>query len=291
MNRSAGWLERFRYLPLMLFLATGLPALVSCLATLAPIAADHAISFAQDLLSTASHNYSPEYADDLDQLLHDLIAVTSSPPDADSEGPPAATKIALDLAILVQRASAGGFSGPLPIEDGATLYSDPNDPAAGDKLKISFRVNCDCYVYVIAVDGTGFVVPVFPDFESVYPNPVRAHQLHIVPEADEWYGLDQYTGVEEIYFVASFARRAGLEQTIRRLAARKREVRAGYRPVREAAVIPHTRGLVKIKTGQSETVQAQSGKMHDYTPTTFLATTTDTDLVITRWFYHKQMAP
>ena len=280
-------------------MATALPLLVSCLATLAPVATEVAIDFAQDLLSTASDNYSPDYADDLKDLLKILVAETKAPTDTGSPGQaappttptPTAAKLALDVALLVQRASAGEFSDPAPIQDGATLYSDPDDPAAGDKLKISFRANCDCFVYVIAVDGTGFLVPAFPDFESTDPNPVRAHQLYIVPPADEWYGLDAYTGVEEIYFVASFTRSTELERSIKRLAAQKRRVRPDYRAVRQAAVIPDTRGLVKIKTGQPAAVQAQSGKSHDYRPTTFLATVKGADLVITRWFYHEQMAP
>lgn len=283
----------------MLFMAAALPLLFSCWAPVATVATEYAIDFAEDLLLSASDNYSPDYADDLKKVLKILAAETKAPTDKGYPGQaappttptPTAARLALDVAILVQRVSAGVLSDPVPIDDGATLYSDPNDPAAGDKLKISIRANCDCFVYVIAVDGTGFLVPVFPDFESIDPNPVQAHKLYIVPQADEWYGLDVYTGIEEIYFVASFTRRTELERSIKRLAAQKRRVRADYRPVRKAAVIPETRGLVKVKTGQPATVQAQSGETHDYTPTTFLATTTGADLVITRWFHHKEMAP
>jgi len=294
MKNIAKQIDPVKPLAVLLFMTAVLPLLISCAAAL-PVAID----FAEDLLKTASDNYSKDYSDDLKELLEILVAETKAHTDKAYPGqaaPPAtpiptAAKLALDVAVLVQRASAGGLSDPVPIDDGATLFSDPNDPAAGDKLKISIRANCDCFVYVIAVDGTGFLVPVFPDFESLDPNPVQAHQLYIVPQADEWYGLDAYTGIEEIYFVASFTRRPELERSIKRLAAQKRRVRADYRPVREAAIIPSTRGLVKVKTGQSATVQAQSGATHDYTPTNFLATVKGADLVITRWFHHKEMAP
>jgi len=298
MKNAAKRIGLFKPPAVMLLLATALPLLISCAAAV-PVVTEYAIDFAEDLLKAASDNHSPDYADDLKELLEILVAETKASPETGYPGhtapattpTPITAELALDVAILVQRASAGGLSAPVPVDDGATLYSDPNDPAAGDKLKISFRANCDCFVYVIAVDGTGFLVPVFPDFESIDPNPVQAHQLYIVPQANEWYGLDAYTGIEEIYFVASFTRRIELERSIKRLAGQKRRVRPDYRPVRQEAVIPQTRGLVKIKTGQPATVQAQSGETYEYTPTNFLATAKGADLVITRWFHHKEMAP
>ena len=292
MKNAAKWKGPGRPPAFMLFMAAVLPLLIACAAAV-PVVTGYAIDFAEDLLASASDNYSPDYAEDLKELLTILVAETKTPTETAYPGQAATltTPLALDVAVLVQRASDGRLSDPVPIDDGATLYSDPNDPAAGDKLKISFRANCDCFVYVIAVDGTGFLVPVFPDFESIDPNPVQAHQLYIVPQADEWYGLDAYTGIEEIYFVASFTRRPELERSIKRLAAQKRRLRPDYRPVREAAIVPPTRGLVKVKTGQPATVQAQSGETHDYTPTSFLATAKGADLVITRWFHHKEMAP
>ena len=293
MKNAAKWMGPGKPPAVILFMAAVLPLLIACAAAV-PEVTEYAIDFAEDLLASASDNYSQDYADDLKEVLKILVAETKAPtgyPGHTATATSAAAGIALEVAILVQRASAGGLSDPVPIEDGATLYSDPNDPAAGDKLKISFRANCDCFVYVIAVDGTGFLVPVFPDFESLDPNPVQAHRLQIVPKADEWYGLDAYTGIEEIYFVASFTRRTELERSIKRLAGQKRQPRTDYRPVRQAAIIPPTRGLVKVKTGQPASVQAQSGEAHDYTPTSFLATTKGADLVITRWFHHKDMAP
>ena len=292
MKNAAKWMGPGKPPAVILFMAALLPLLIACAAAV-PVVTEYAIDFAEDLLTSASDNYSPDYAEDLKELLTILVAETKTPTETAYPGQAATltTPLALDVAVLVQRASDGRLSDPVPIDDGATLYSDPNDPAAGDKLKISFRANCDCFVYVIAVDGTGFLVPVFPDFESLDPNPVQAHRLQIVPKADEWYGLDAYTGIEEIYFVASFTRRTELERSIKRLAGQKRQPRTDYRPVRQAAIIPPTRGLVKVKTGQPASVQAQSGEAHDYTPTSFLATVKGADLVITRWFHHKQMAP
>jgi hypothetical protein len=150
MKNAAKWKGPGRPPAFMLFMAAVLPLLIACAAAV-PVVTGYAIDFAEDLLASASDNYSPDYAEDLKELLTILVAETKTPTETAYPGQASTptTPLALEVAVLVQRASAGGLSDPVPIADGATLYSDPNDPAAGDKLKISIRANCDCFVYVI----------------------------------------------------------------------------------------------------------------------------------------------
>src|SRR5262249_7292925 len=85
------------------------------------------------------------------------------PPDGSSQSSTSA--IVLDVAILVQRASdrAARRTEPAPIQDGEVLRDGGSDPRKGDVAKFSFRTNCDCYVYVIGVDATGYVARIFPE--------------------------------------------------------------------------------------------------------------------------------
>jgi len=193
--------------------------------------------------------------------------------------------IAMNVAILAQRAGEVDLQ---PIEDGEVLYDGKGDPARGDKIKVHFSTNCDCYVYVVGVDATGYVARMYPDPDAEHKDQVDAGRVYVLPEGDEWWGLDNYPGVEQIYFVASYTRREDIEAAIEQMAAQPRKVTHGeYRAVAEPAVIPSVRGLVKVKARDSIVVLAANGIAQEVTPTSFFSETAGGELVITRWFKHQ----
>lgn len=199
------------------------------------------------------------------------------------------SEVALDVAILAQRASdrAAQRTDPVPIRDGEALRDGGGDPRKGDVVKFSFRANCDCNVYVIGVDATGYVVRVFP--EKGGKPMVRANRQYIVPEGTAWYGLDQYKGTEQVFFIASRRPRPDIEKSLSQLAKTGRSsLSRNYRPVREVAVPdPATRGLVKVQMGTKSTVRSESGQSHSFVPQAFVAQQGADDVVVTRWFRHE----
>lgn len=204
---------------------------------------------------------------------------------------PAATatsSIVLDVAILAQRASdrAARRTEPAPIQDGEVLRDGGSDPRKGDVVKFSFRTNCDCYVYVVGVDATGYVARVFPEKSG---KPVRANQQYVVPQGTTWYGLDQYKGTEQVFFIASRRPRADIESSLQQLSRTGRSsLSRNYRPVREAALPDAaTRGLVKVQMGTKSTVSTESGQPYSFTPQAFAAQPGSDDVVVTRWFRHE----
>ena len=202
-----------------------------------------------------------------------------------------AMPIVLDAAILAQRASdrAARRSDPVPIQDGEVLRDGGSDPRKGDVLKFSFRVNCDCYVYVIGADATGYIARVFPDPASRHTNPVRANEQYVVPEGTAWYGLDQYKGVEQVFFIASRAPRQDIENSMNQLTPPSRgKLPKDFRAVREAIAQDKVlRGLVKVQMGTQSTVQTESGRRATFVPQAFVAQTAGDDVVVTRWFNHE----
>jgi hypothetical protein len=193
----------------------------------------------------------------------------------------------MDVALLAQRIGPDGMVTLEAIEDGAVLHDGNGDPQAGDKIKVSFRANCNCYVYIIGIDATGWVASIFPDPDSSYSNPVQAGREYLLPDGEVWWGLDEYKGTETIYFVVSPTRRSDIEDTVSELTKAKRNVPRNFRPVQVAAVVPRTRGLVKVSDAEPVSVKAQSGQAFEVKPTAFLSTAGGTDLVITRWFVHQ----
>jgi len=220
-------------------------------------------------------------------------AAQSPYPSAEASPYPSAygsSAIVVDAAILAQRASdrAARRTDPKPIQDGDTLRDGGSDPRKGDVIKVSFRANCDCYVYVIGADATGYIARIFPDPASRLSNPVQANRQYVVPEGTQWYGLDQYKGVEQVFFVVSRAPRQDIEGPLSQLAETPRTAPPqNYRGVREAAAGDATRGLVKVQMGTPSTVQSESGQRFSFTPQSFASQGGADDVVVTRWFNHQ----
>ncbi|NOX69144.1 MAG: DUF4384 domain-containing protein [Gammaproteobacteria bacterium] len=192
--------------------------------------------------------------------------------------------IQLNVALLARRAGQENLQ---PIDDGAVLFDGGNDPASGDMLKVTFQVNCACYVYVIGIDATGYVAQIYPEAMGQKTKPVRAGETYLLPGDSDWWALDEYKGIEQIYFLASFTARDDVETLLREMAGVPRSVtRDSYRPVAEPAVIPVTRGLVKVK-GAPISIPTQSGSSQSVTPTLFSSKELSGEVVVTRWFNHE----
>ena len=281
-----------------------------CASPLLPVA----VKLGADLISAAANNYSKTYSREVEALLLALytenVAKMQSGQEASGPGvaayPPAggqqalqgspypsqsataAAPIVFDVAILAQRASerAARRTQPVPIQDGEVLRDGGSDPRKGDVVKFSFRANCDCYVYVIGVDATAYVARVFPEKGG---NRVRANRQYIVPQGTAWYGLDEYKGIEQVFFLASRQPRPDIEKLLGQLAKTGRSsLSRNYRPVREAAVPDAaTRGLVKVQMGTKSTVRTEAGQSYAFTPQAFAARQGADDVVVTRWFRHE----
>jgi hypothetical protein len=185
---------------------------------------------------------------------------------------------------LLRKTLVNGRPVPVPIQDGDVLKDGRGDPQAGDKFKIVFRPVADCFVYVIAIDGSGWAQGLFPSKNSSSMNPVRKGQEYLLPEGPYWYSLDQYRGVETIYFVAAYQRRADIEEILVKIAGRERSATAVPEKVEQAPVLPH--GFSTIQPGQPAVVKTESGET-PVTPMRFFANQAGEDLRVTRWFRHE----
>jgi hypothetical protein len=197
---------------------------------------------------------------------------------------PRSTPIGLEIALLRQEIR-NGEKVPVPIRDGDTLRDGRGDPKIGDKFRIVFRPTSHSYVYVIAVDGSGWAQGLFPSPHSSFSNPVFQDRLYVLPEGNNWYALDQFRGIETIYFVASYRQRPDIEETLKAIAGRERPTSAVPQQVTEPPVIP--RGFGSIAPGQTTAISSRSGDTRPVSLTAFYSTQPTEDLRITRWFRHE----
>ncbi len=100
------------------------------------------------------------------------------------------------------------------LTDGSVLRS-------GDHYKIIFTPTEDCYVYIFQVDSANQIYSLFPmeSFGGVTVNkfnPVYAGGTYYLPAEGKSFVLDQQTGTEKFYFLASRQRDVELEEQYQR---------------------------------------------------------------------------
>jgi hypothetical protein len=191
---------------------------------------------------------------------------------------------AVDVALVRQKVTAKGKEVVL-MNDGDVLKDGGANKEAGDRFKIVARTNCDCYLYIMSIDGSGWAEAVFPGKDDKTPNPVKKDQEHAFPEGGHWFTLDQVKGIESFFVVASANRRSDLEESLTQLAAEKRPDTKIVAKVEEPPVIPRgvgsvrSRGIIKVQDDTGTTVQV--------TPSSYAASQSGQDVTVTRWFKHE----
>jgi len=188
--------------------------------------------------------------------------------------------VALDVALVRQVTTSSGKQVAM-MQDGETLKGGPN----GDRFKLIVRTNCECFVYIISIDGSGWAQPIFPLANGSLTNPIKPEAEQAFPEGQYWFTLDQYKGVETFFLVASPARRTDLEESVTQLAGQQRPSGQVAAKVEEPAVIPN--GFGKTQAAQMALVRDESHQQIQVTPLSYVASKPGEDVRITRWFNHQ----
>ena len=195
------------------------------------------------------------------------------------------TPIGLDV-VMVKKTMRNGAPVVLPIQDGDVLKDGRGDAKAGDKFRIMFRPNTNGYVYVIAIDGSGWAQGIFPPPTSPLANPVKAGEQYVLPEGNNWFSLDQYKGIETIFFVASQEKRQDIEEILQSITGRERPATENPQQVTKVAMVPY--GVGGARPGAKPfSLPGGSGQDDTVIPTSYLAQKAGQDLRLTRWFRHE----
>lgn len=190
-----------------------------------------------------------------------------------------AEPVALDVALVRQVSGSSGKQVAL-MQDGETLKDGPN----GDRFKLVVRTNCECFIYIISIDGSGWAQPVFPAANGSVTNPIKPEVEQAFPEGQYWFTLDQYKGVESFFLVASPSRRTDIEESLAQLTGQQRPAGQVAAKVEEPAVIPN--GFGKTQAAKATTVRDE-GQQLQVTPLSYVAAKPGEDVRITRWFNHQ----
>jgi hypothetical protein len=139
-----------------------------------------------------------------------------------------------------------------PFTDGAVLHS-------GDYYTIHFTPREDSYVYIFQIDSNQGVYQLFPmeSFKGVAldnRNPVRAGMTYVLPAQDKSFQLDDRTGRETIYFMASRQPDQTLEEQYEALSQARQEQRDSLiKQLQEQLTTSiKTRGLGTVVSNQAQ---------------------------------------
>ena len=88
------------------------------------------------------------------------------------------------------------------------------DLKTGDQIKFFLKVNQDCFVYLIYRSSQGELAVLFPHRFKLKSAEYTVAGNHYIPKDDQWFELDEHTGEERFYLLASKKRLMDLEALI-----------------------------------------------------------------------------
>jgi len=88
------------------------------------------------------------------------------------------------------------------------------DLKTGDQIKFFLKVNENCYVYLIYRSSQGELSILFPQRFKLKSAEYTVAGNHYIPKGDQWFELDEHTGEERFYLLASRKRMLDLEALI-----------------------------------------------------------------------------
>jgi len=139
---------------------------------------------------------------------------------------------------------------------------------SGDQIKFFIRVENKCFVYLIYQSSQDDLSVLFPYRFKLQANDYRISGQHYIPKGDQWFELDEYTGLEKFYLLASAFRLDKLEVVIneyesadkakklklgKKIISEIRRLRKQHRKFKSyaekpVAIIGNMRGTEKTKT-------------------------------------------
>jgi len=88
------------------------------------------------------------------------------------------------------------------------------DLKTGDQIKFFLKVNKNCFVYLIYRSSQGELSVLFPQRFKLKSAEYTVAGNHYIPKGDQWFELDEHTGEERFYLLATVERLLGLEALI-----------------------------------------------------------------------------
>ena len=166
---------------------------------------------------------------------------------------PDAMPLELSMNIIGQREEADSSVSEVIVKEGSILHSN-------DNFQVHFEINKDTYIYVLIFDSSGEAHQLFPDPKIQLANNIKAGTKYSVPQANQWFWLDENVGIETIYVLAA-------EKPLDDIKGLLKEMEGVNAPEKKALsakvmerIIVLERGVGGITEGKAESFYLKGGK-------------------------------
>ena len=103
------------------------------------------------------------------------------------------------------------------IKEGDTLYSN-------DFCRITFELGKNAYAYILYYDSKDTLKQLYPDPGAIIPQKIMANTTYVIPPGeDSWFQLDEQTGEETVFMLASEKPLSNLKEVYPSLQGASRE--------------------------------------------------------------------
>jgi len=84
----------------------------------------------------------------------------------------------------------------------------------GDQIKFYIKVKNNCFVYLIYQSSQGDLSVLFPYRFKMMAKDYQTSRHYYIPKGEQWFELDEFTGTERFYLLASAERLYDLEALV-----------------------------------------------------------------------------
>jgi len=163
------------------------------------------------------------------------------------------SSLELSMNIIGQREELDGSVSEVLIKEGSILHSF-------DNFQVHFQTNRDAYVYILIYDSSNEAHLLFPDPKISISNNIKGSVEYSVPSAGQWFWLDENTGVETIYVLASEKPLDDIQRLLKDMeGVAVKEKKVLSEKIR-GEIISLERGVGGITEGKAKSFKLKSGK-------------------------------
>jgi serine/threonine protein kinase len=164
--------------------------------------------------------------------------------------------IKMEVALIGERMDLMGNVIEVILKENGTLYSN-------DGFQIHVGVDRDSFLYVVDMDQSGKVEVLFPRNEIKQPRKLQADKKYVLPAPNLWYRLDEVTGKETLYILASAEPNRRLDNLLSEFKKEGLDVKLKPAFDLTAEMRMIERGIKGIDTGRMTKFVLSSGKQID----------------------------
>lgn len=159
----------------------------------------------------------------------------------------------LSMNIIGQREEPDGTVSEVIIREGGILRSY-------DNFQVHFSSNKDAYIYILIYDSTGEASQLFPDPKIPLSNKIDTGKDYSVPAEGQWFWLDENTGTETIYVLASEKPLDNIEQMLNKMEGVTSEQKKAISSKVRNEIQLVERGVGGITEGKAKSFHLKGGK-------------------------------